>query len=226
MGALFIYLRSSIGQKQITGISGILLVLFLIGHLVGNLFFYAGPETLNGYSETLHKVGPLLRIIQAGLVLTFLVHFVLTVVLFIQNRKARGQRYSVYHAVGKHSAKYMVYTGPIILAYMVFHLLDYTWGHHESAYTLVKGVDLGLYGLVFNSFTVGPAGIVRTIGYLIAMVAVGSHLTHAIQSFFQTMGMGYSKYSPTIKRISVILGVLISLIFCSIPIYLNIVAHA
>ena len=194
--------------------------------MIGNIFFYAGPEALNGYSETLHRLGPLLRVIQAGLALTFLVHFVFTIILFIQNRKARGQRYSVYHAVGKHSAKYMVYTGPIILAYLVFHLLDYSLIHRESVYSLVQGEDLGLYGLVFNSFTVGQIGIVRTLAYIIAMVAVGSHLTHAIQSFIQTMGIGYSKYSPAIKRFSVILGVLISLIFCSIPIYLNIVAFA
>ena len=112
------------------------------------------------------------------------------------------------------------------MAYLVFHLLDYSLIHRESVYSLVQGEDLGLYGLVFNSFTVGQIGIVRTLAYIIAMVAVGSHLTHAIQSFIQTMGIGYSKYSPAIKRFSVILGVLISLIFCSIPIYLNIVAFA
>lgn len=211
------YFSSSIGKKQIVAITGIAMVLFLVAHLAGNLLIYKGPEALNHYSQTLKDLGALLWVARIGLIGSFLLHFGFTISLVIQNRKARGVQYNrpLHASTRKFSTRVMPLSGAIVFAYIVKHLLDFTFTHPAASNALVNGVDLGLYGLVYNSF-LDP---ITSIWYVIAMLAIGFHLNHGVQSFAQTLGGNHAVYTPKIKKIGATVAVLIAVGFSSIPLY-------
>jgi len=212
------YIGSSIGKKQIVAITGIALVLFLVAHLAGNLLIYSGPEAYNGYSEKLHHLGAILWVLRIGLLASFILHFAFTALLVIQNKKARSQGYErpLHKKTRSFAAKIMPLSGAILFFYIISHLFDFTFTEVTPANSFVNGEDLGLYGLVVNTLTI-PG---RALWYIIAMCAVGMHLTHAIQSLFQTMGTNHAVYTPFIKKLSVFLGLLVAVAFASIPVYL------
>jgi succinate dehydrogenase / fumarate reductase cytochrome b subunit len=203
------YLSSSIGKKQIIAITGLMMAMFLITHLSGNLLMFKGPQALNSYSQMLHDLGGILWVARIGLLGAFVAHFSFTIALVIQNRKARGQSYStsVNKKTRSFTARLMPFSGGILFAYIVIHLLDFTF--------TVNGEFLGLYGLVYNEF-MNPFD---SLFYIVAMMSVGFHLTHGIQSVMQTYGFNHPVYTPLIKKISVVLGSVIAVGFSSIPVY-------
>src|SRR2546423_12699437 len=87
------FYRSSVGKKVIVAVTGVILILFVIGHLLGNLQIYLGPEWINGYSQHLRDLGPLLWLIRGILLVTVLLHIYFTLLLALENRRARPQRY-------------------------------------------------------------------------------------------------------------------------------------
>ena len=165
----------------------------------------------------LHDLGGVLWLARIGLIVSFVAHFLFISLLVIQNRKARGVDYSIPVRGSKRSlsTQSMRVSGVIIFVYIFWHLYDYTFTAATPQNALINGDYLGLYGLLYNSF-LNPF---RSLFYIVAMVAIGMHLTHAIQSVFQTFGLYHPHYTPFIKRTSVIFGVLIALGFSSIPIY-------
>jgi succinate dehydrogenase / fumarate reductase, cytochrome b subunit len=210
------YFYSSIGKKQMVAITGLMMVLFLIGHLSGNMLIYKGPEAYNGYAAFLKHLGGILWFMRIGMITAVFLHFYFTISLVIQNRKARSVQYasSLHPETRSLSTKLMPISGLILLAYIISHLLDYTFAVSLTN-TFLYGQDFGLYGLVVNSF-MNP---VRVVWYMIAMLSVGFHLTHAVQSVFQTFGFNHAVYTPVIKKMSVFLGILIAVGFAAIPIY-------
>jgi succinate dehydrogenase / fumarate reductase, cytochrome b subunit len=216
------YISSSIGKKQIVAVSGLALILFLIFHLSGNLLLYKGPEAFNAYADFLQSLGNIKYIGRIGLIVLFVTHMFFTFLVVKENIKARGKRYDVSKPVGKRSlaTKLMPLTGTFILVYLAVHLLDYTLADHHTVASMVNGEDLGLYGLVLNSFQ----ETWRVVFYVLAMGAIGMHLVHAIQSVCQTFGFNHPVYSKIIKRVSLVLGVMIAVGFASIPLFINFVA--
>ncbi len=213
------YFQSSIGRKQIVATSGLLLILFLLGHLAGNLLIYLGPDAYNAYSKKLMSLRPGLYLIELALLWIFVVHMWFTAILVLENIKARGEKgYTVSKAVGNRSwaTRLMPYTGTIILIFVVSHLLDFTFTAHEGPKSTVHGVDLGLYGLVFNTFK-DP---LHSLWYIIAVCCLGLHLSHGIQSFVQTFGYNHPTGTPLAKKLSNLLAIAIVLLYCSLPIYI------
>ncbi len=217
------YLKSSIGKKQIVAVSGLVLISFVVAHLAGNLTFYFGPETFNGYAAKLKNLRPLLNVFEAGLLAIFITHLVITALLVRQNSRGRENCYAVFVGSGKQtfSSRTMRFTGPIILVYIILHLLDYTLTEHYGLASVVRGQNLGLYGLVYNSFL----SIGHSLWYAIAMVAVGLHLDHGVQSFFQTFGLCNKNYAPLIKKASRIFAIVITAGYVSIPAYVYFVSQ-
>ncbi|NDC82714.1 succinate dehydrogenase [bacterium] len=214
------YLSSSIGRKQIVAVTGLFLTLFLIMHLSGNFLIYKGPDAYNAYAEFLEHLGTIKILARVGLIVFFLTHITFTALLVIDNRKARGaQGYAVSNSVGKRSlaTRLMPYTGTLVLAYLLFHLCDYTLADHESVRSLVNGQNLGLYGLVYNSFK-NP---LRVAFYVLGMIGIGLHLVHAVQSIVQTFGFNHPRYTPLVKKISFVVGVGVAVGFASIPFYMH-----
>lgn len=212
------YWTSSIGKKQVVASTGLLLILFVIGHLAGNLLIYLGPEAFNGYAEKLRHLRPGLYVVEVGLLAVFVVHMWFTALVVMENYAARPVRYSVNAAVGERSwgARLMPYTGTVILAFVIWHLLDFTFIDHDGPRSVLSdGKSYHLYGVVYNAFS-DP---LHSAFYVIAMAAVGFHLSHGIQSFAQTFGFSHPTLTPIIKRMSAALGVIIAVAYSSIPVY-------
>jgi succinate dehydrogenase / fumarate reductase cytochrome b subunit len=211
-------IKSSIGKKQVVATTGLFLVLFVVGHLAGNLIMYLGPGAFNKYAAKLADLRPWLYIIEVGLLLIFIVHMWLTALLVIENRMARPVEYTVSKSVGKRAldTRIMPYTGTIIVAFVIWHLIDFTFVDKQGPLSvLADGQSYGLYGVVYNAFS-DPT---HSLLYIIAMAALGFHLSHGIQSFIQTFGFNHPKYTPTVRRASNIVAALIALTFSSIPVY-------
>ena len=192
------YLSSSLGKKQLIAISGIALVLFLVAHLLGNLLVYSGPEALNAYAEKLHSLGPLLWVARLGLLAMFLTHFLLIILLVIQNKKARdvGYHQPLHKKTRSVFTQTMRFSGLLIFVYIGWHLYDYTFTPHSMANSVINGEFYGLYGHVYNSFL----HYGRAAFYIVSMCAIGFHLVHGVQSLVQTFGFNHPVYTPLIKK--------------------------
>jgi succinate dehydrogenase / fumarate reductase, cytochrome b subunit len=221
------FLRSSIFRKQLIAITGMVLIVFVVLHLLGNLLLYAGPATFNAYSERLLSLGALLWLARFGLIVTAVAHVGLTLQVVFENYKARGARYAEFRAVGKRSVatRTMKYTGLIILGFLFLHLYDFTFGDKTGSQSIITGLaegeSLHLYGLVWNAFKVPW----RSVVYMVVMVAVGLHTAHGFESVFQTAGFNHDRYTPWLRLISVILGVVVAVGFISIPLYVLILSR-
>ncbi len=218
MNKFFEFYYSSVGKKQIVAATGLFLILFVIAHLAGNLFIYGGPSVFNGYAEKLAHLRPGLYLLEFGLLLIFLIHLFVTAQLVWENWQARPQRYATYKPSEERSlsAKLMSYTGTLIFAFVVWHILDFTFADHVGPRSILSdGLSYGLYGIVINSFS-NPT---HSALYILAMIAVGMHLSHGIQSFFQTFGVNHPRYTIAIRKTSNFLGTLIAIGYSTIPIY-------
>ena len=213
------YLKSSIGKKQIIAVTSLALILFVIGHLFGNLWIYAGPEAFNGYAEKLAHLRPALNVAEFFLLAIFLTHIYLTSLLVLENIRARSGRYVVQRSKQEGSrwtSRIMALSGTVILAFVIWHIKDFTFTDHTGPRSFIHGKSLGLYGVVYNSFT-NP---VHSLLYVIAVICVGLHLDHGVQSFCQTFGFTHPRYTPIIYTISRWFAIIVTLGFSSIPIYI------
>jgi succinate dehydrogenase / fumarate reductase, cytochrome b subunit len=215
----FSLLKSSIGKKQIVAVTGLMLVLYLVLHLAGNLLIFLGPSLFNLYAKTLAGFRPWLYLIEAALLLVFLTHIYVTVLLVLENIRASSGmvRYHVANSKGERSwaTRLRTYSGLFILLFVVWHIFDFTLIDHYGPRSMIGGKSLGLYGVVYNSF-LNP---IHSILYIIAMLSIGFHLAHGVQSCVQSFGYNHPKYSPMIRHIGNWFGVLIAFGFSSIPVY-------
>jgi len=125
---LWAFYQSSIGKKTTVAVTGLLLIVYVLGHLVGNLQIYWSAERLNIYAQFLHALGPLLWLIRAGLLAVFLIHIVATVQLTIENRRAKPQKYAVPGYLRSTTAsRTMIVSGLIVLCFVIYHLLHFTF---------------------------------------------------------------------------------------------------
>jgi succinate dehydrogenase / fumarate reductase cytochrome b subunit len=210
--------KSSIGKKQIVAITGLLLILFLIGHLIGNLLIYGGPDVFNGYAAMLAKARPVVFLIEMALLAVFITHILMTLWLVLENIKAAGvSRYAVKNKRAQRSlaTQLRVYTGLFLMAFVIWHLFDFTFSNHEGPRSILLHKSLGLYGVVYNSF-LNP---IHSLLYIIAMGCLGFHLAHGVQSLMQTFGFNDQKYAPMLHKVSNFFGIAIAVGFSSIPVY-------
>ncbi|MSR88161.1 MAG: succinate dehydrogenase cytochrome b subunit [Candidatus Margulisbacteria bacterium] len=217
------YLNSSIGKKQVVAVSGVALVIFIILHLIGNLLIFKGPELFNTYAHALHSMGRLLQVMEIGLFLTFSVHIIFTIALIIENKNARGRAYAVTKNKNRSFAtQTMRYTGPLVLFFLILHLLDFTWSAPWPKTSIVNGQDLATYGMVFNAL-LNP---MRAVVYIAAVCSLGFHLSHGVQSVFQSFGVVSASRPGPIRTISKGLGYIIAIGFSSIPLYINYIHYS
>ncbi len=218
MRRISVFPRRSIARKQIVAATGVLLLAFVFLHLAGNMYIFSGPEKFNGYAAVLKKLRPWLYFIEAGLVFLAAVHIFFTGTLVFENLRARGQRYAVYRAVGPRTwgSRLMPFTGPAILLFVLLHVWDFAFANF-GARSAIDGQDYGLYGVVYNSFR-DP---LHSTAYVVAMLALGFHLTHAIQGAVQTFGLGDLRYMPAIRLVSWLIGFIVALLYITVPVLIG-----
>jgi len=198
-------------------ISGLVLLLFVIGHLVGNLLVFLGPGALNDYAEHLRALGPLLWVARIGLLSAVIVHIITSIQLVVENRRARAQRYAVYRPqVTPLSARGMAVSGLMVLAFIVYHLLHFTFGVTNPAISHAHDA-LGrhdVYRMVVLSFQQLPIAVT----YVVAMALLFLHLHHGIGSTFQTLGLNSERGIELTEQIGRALALLLFFGYMSIPV--------
>jgi succinate dehydrogenase / fumarate reductase cytochrome b subunit len=210
---LHTYWSSSIGKKLVVALTGLVLVVFLAGHLSGNLLMYVGREAFNEYAHFLHTMlhGAGVWIARIGLLAMLVLHVVATICLTRQNRAAR-QPYEFKNTLqASKSSRMMIVSGLTILAFVIFHILHYT-----------VRVDAGLAKLgetdPFGMVVLGFKNPLVVLFYVISMTLLCSHLTHGVASIFQTLGLRSKRAEGTIRQLSLLYSFAIWAGFISIPI--------
>lgn len=201
-------------------ISGLAMVGFLVAHLAGNLLVFAGPEAINKYAVGLRDLGALLWILRGGIVLFFVLHIVEGITLKMRNNSARPVAYSNNATIqASFASRTMALTGMALLAYVIFHLLHFTWGaiqpqYAHASYVLDNGrIVHDVYSMVVHAFN-NP---LYTVIYLLSIGFVLLHLSHALSSSFQTLGAFHPKFNGIIKTGSMGLAILLWLGYSAIP---------
>ncbi|MFN8625733.1 MAG: succinate dehydrogenase cytochrome b subunit [Candidatus Binatia bacterium] len=209
-------LSNSVGRKVTMAVTGLVMVLFVIAHLLGNLTIFAGPDAIDAYAAKLHSLGPILWISELVLAVMLGLHVIFGIVLTLENRAAKPERYAVKNMMkATFAGQTMIWTGLLLLAFIVYHLLQFTL---RVTPDIVLGHDakgrIDVFTMVLSSIRVIPIALV----YLAAMVALFLHLYHGIQSIFQTISLTNDKARPQYERYGRLLSVLLLLGYCSIPI--------
>jgi succinate dehydrogenase / fumarate reductase cytochrome b subunit len=190
------YFRSSIGRKQLMGISGLALSLFVLAHMSGNLLLFVGPEAYNSYSHFL-VTNHFIYLAEAGLALFFLSHTAIGIRLTIENRKSRSARYALEPNGEKAvcpTSKTMIFHGLVIFAFTIHHLATFKFGKVYTA--TYGGVEMrDLYRLVTEVFH-EPLYVVW---YVVALLLLAAHLSHGFSSSFQSLGFYHPKHTRCLK---------------------------
>lgn len=212
--------RSSIGRKILVAVTGLGMVGFLIGHMIGNLRAYEGADAVNEYAELLRFEPTLLWAFRLGLLAFVVIHVVLTIQLRRENRLARPSRYAVSATVEASAAsKVMLYGGIAIFLYVVYHILHLTVRsvHPElvgNTYTTGGHAHVDVYRNVVESF---QSPIISGV-YILAQVALFFHLQHGILSAARTLGVSHPRYVRWARNGGRALSAIIVLGFLAVPI--------
>lgn len=210
------FLDSSIGKKMVVALAGLLLCGFLITHLAGNLLLFVGGAAFNRYALMLES-SPLIPFAEGGLVVLFLLHIALSVRARMADNAARPVGYAVYKGKGARTpgSSTMAISGSLILLFLIIHVATIKYQVLGP-----KGPDL--YAHVTGWFS-NPlyAGF-----YVLALIGVGLHLSHGVQSAFQTFGVSHPRYTPLIQKAGLAFAVVVALLFASMPIYFCVVGGA
>lgn len=212
---------SSIGKKWIVALTGVAFMLFLVGHMIGNLLIYLGPDAINEYAVFLHSLGHGMGIWVAriGLLVCLVLHVVVTILLVKQNKAARSVQYEHEGTIqASRASRTMAISGMIILAFVIYHILHFTVGLNSSyydpngGYTLADGSH-NVYAMVIDGFS----SLLVCAFYIIAMGLLCMHLSHGFASVFQTLGLRSKKTGHVIDKAGYLFAAVIFIGNCSIP---------
>ena len=187
------YIRSSIGAKHVMAVTGLLLLLFALIHMIGHLQMFGGPDMYNGYAHFLQNLWEVKWPARAFLLGLLAVHVIVAIGLVASNRAARPIGYVVYKPVtSSRAGRAMAWTGIALFAFLVFHILHFTIGEVQPKYfhTLDAKGRYDAYTMFVRGFQ-SPAlfGV-----YAIGMVALALHLGHGAASWLQSLGLRHPKY--------------------------------
>lgn len=201
------YLSSLVTTKLIVGVTGLLLFLYLILHVIGNALVFFGPEIFNSYSHMLIS-NPLVAPVEIGLLVIALIHVFKAVRMTLQNRAARPTPYVKKTRAGGTSqvslaSATMIFTGLALLVFIPIHVKMFKYGP-EYQYGTADVRDL--YKLEVQNFS-SPL----TVGlYLAAMLVVGFHLWHGVSSSFQSLGLSGPRFTPFVRTSGRVFAVIIA----------------
>jgi len=204
--------QTTVGKKVIMAVTGVLLFGFVVGHLLGNLQIFLPPEKINNYAATLRAHPALLWIARITLLVAVVFHTWSSFQLWLLQREARPVSY--VKKVNLHStyaSRTMAWSGPIILAFVVFHLLHLTFG---TVHPGGRFETHNVYNNVITGFQVWPVSLF----YIIAMIMLCYHLYHGLWSMFQTLGITHPVYTPILRVLAKIVAILIAAGNISIPV--------
>ncbi len=214
------FLKSNILSKFVVAITGLIMVGFIVGHTLGNLLIYAGPEAINTYAVGLKDIGGVVWAMRIVLIISLILHVITTINLVRQNKKiAPGYKVS-NHKAATFSSKFMAYAGLTVMFFILYHLAHFTFGVVDaSAYSMEATLDNGrVVHDVYSMVVLGFRNIIVSLFYIIAVVFLGLHLKHGIHSMFQSLGIHGKKFTPMIQKVAALVAAVIVISLISIPI--------
>lgn len=186
--ALTLY-GTSVGKKAVVAVSGLILFGFVIVHMVGNLQVFAGPAALNAYARTLRGVPELLWVARLVLLVAVIGHIAASLALVRSSAAARPVAYRETRRLAtSYAARTMKWSGPLLAAFVIFHLAHLTWPGLPVGGRAYDPRDV--YGNVVSGFQVAWV----TAIYLVAQMLLGLHLYHGAWSLFQSLGLSHPRY--------------------------------
>jgi succinate dehydrogenase / fumarate reductase cytochrome b subunit len=209
--------RSSVGKKVLMAVTGFIFVLFVVGHMYGNLKAFYGPETFNHYAEFLRDMGAplfmhgqLLWLIRIALLLAVLIHVIPAIQLWIAGSRARPVDYAHGLEVEETTvaARTMRWGGLLLLVFVVFHLLHLTVGSLHPEF---------IPGDAYNNLVVGFRAWPVAGGYIVVMAALTLHLYHGVWSGLQTLGLNHPRYNRYRRPLAAIVAGVVFVGFVSVP---------
>jgi succinate dehydrogenase / fumarate reductase cytochrome b subunit len=224
MNVLLRPVRTSVGSKYLMALTGLALLFFVIAHMIGNLLIFRGREALNSYAHALESSPVLLWTARTGLLAVFVLHVVLGIRLTLQNRAARPTRYVCEDTVQANwASRHMLLTGLVILAFVLYHLLHFTFGTIDpsdftSRLDLYKVPDdpKAVYRDVAEMVVRGFRHRWITLSYVVAQLFLGLHLWHGAGSWFQSLGLNHPRYAPLLRGFAVTVATAVVVGNCSI----------
>jgi succinate dehydrogenase / fumarate reductase cytochrome b subunit len=210
---------STVGKKILMASTGVILLLFVIGHMVGNLKIYLGPEAFNHYAEGLRSFGSpffgpgqLLWLIRLVLIACVLVHIIAALQLWWRSRSARPvgyRKYEVNDLVFSYASRAMLWGGLALFFFVIFHLLHLTTGQVHPDF---------VPGDAYHNFVRGFQSVPVSLAYIAAMIPLGLHLYHGFWSMLQTLGANNERYNHIRRPVAAGLALLVTLANISFPV--------
>jgi succinate dehydrogenase cytochrome b subunit len=217
MPAVTALTRSLIGKKVVMAVTGVVLLAFVLGHMIGNLKVFQGPEHFNAYAEGLRTVGApffgrgqLLWLVRLVLIASVLLHIWAAWVVTRASWAARPAGYKRLALIETtYAARTMRWGAVIILLFVGFHLLDLTFGPANPGF-----IPGDAYHNVVATFQRVPVAV----GYLVAMAALCLHLYHGIYSGAQTLGLNHPRYNLWRRRAAAAFALAVAGGFSAVPV--------
>ncbi len=209
--------RSAVGKKWVMAVTGIMLLGFVFAHMVGNLKVYLGKTHLNEYGEWLRMLGTpafprtvLLWGMRFGLLAAFVLHIVAAAQLTRMNHRARPVRYQSRrdYVAANFASRTMRWTGVIIALFVIFHLLDLTWGPANPSFKRGDPFDN-----MIDSFQRVPVAI----AYIVANIALAIHIFHGAWSMFQSLGWNNPRFNASRRTFAAVFALVIGIGNVSMP---------
>ncbi len=210
------WIGSSIGRKQLIGITGVGLSLFVLIHMLENMLILVGARPYNEYTHFLTS-NPLIYLAEGGLLAIFLLHVIFALAISWTNCKARDSRYAVASNGPKGTSmvqRSLWAQGLLILVFLILHLISFKYGAEYSV-DYGPGPIRDMHKLVVEVFH-QPAYVVW---YVVALIVLGFHLSHGVGSSFQTVGLHHPRYQKCIRALSVSYALIVALGFITEPLY-------
>jgi len=210
------FYEAPIGKKVVMALTGVMLFGYVVAHLLGNLQIYSSnPQQINVYAAFLHNPANVGLLWGARLALLIAVglHILASVQLWQMKRNARPQGYvKKDEAATSYASRTMMWSGPIVAAFVIFHVLHLTAGQvvplHElgpNQPDVRANVIAGFSNPLISGF------------YILAMILLCMHLYHGLWSMFQSLGFYHPRHTPKLQKGAAIFAILIAIGNCSIP---------
>lgn len=201
---------TTVGLKVLMAVSGLVLAVFVLFHMAGNLQIFLGREAYNDYAAFMQNLGGLLWLARLILLGMLAAHVISAMKLAGRNRAARPVRYDSWRArATTPHARLMLLTGIVVLLYIVYHVLHFTAEvvHHD----LVDLTDPTGRRDVYNAFVSSFQNPAITTVYVLANIALASHLAHAMSSIFRTLGLAVGKWRKPLMSVGPIYGAVVGI---------------
>jgi succinate dehydrogenase / fumarate reductase, cytochrome b subunit len=211
------FYQTSVGKKIVMAISGLILWGFVIGHMLGNLKVYMGPEAFNHYAEGLRTFGQpffgrgqVLWLVRIILLAAVALHIIAAAQLVLASKRARKTGYKRFDSLAfSFASRTMAWGGVTILAFVIYHLMHFTFGNVHPDF---------VPGDAYHNFVTGFQRVPVSLAYMAAMIPLGFHMYHGLWSTFQTLGANNPAYNRWRRPLALTIALIVILMNLSFPV--------